>query len=63
MENKKKIILANVEDLVSDLLYYDRKESENLKVGEIQEQIDAGNITVEEIIDCFKTHLTNGINT
>tara|TARA_R110000772_G_scaffold17946_3_gene50122 strand:+ start:217461 stop:217889 length:429 start_codon:yes stop_codon:yes gene_type:complete len=52
--NLKDLILANVGDLASDLLYYDRKEDEELSVGDIERAIEDGVITLDEIVDKFK---------
>ena len=53
-DNLKNLIMANVSDLASDLLYYDRKEDEELGVGDIEKAIEDGVITVDEIVDKFK---------
>ncbi len=50
----KKILITNtIKDLVSDFLYYDRKEDEELGVGEIEKAIKDKIITKEEIASCF----------
>lgn len=46
-----------IEDLVSDFLYYDRKEDEELKVGDIEKAIEKGEITIEQIVDKFKNRI------
>ncbi len=53
--NKKQLILALVSDLVSSLVYYDRKEDEDLEVGEIEKAIESGDITVADIAAHFST--------
>lgn len=45
----KKLILGVVDDLVTNFLYYDRKEDEELGVGEIENAIKEGIITPEEL--------------
>ncbi len=50
---RKKCILDNISDLFADLLYYDRKEDENLPRGSIEEAIEQGEITKDEIIIAF----------
>ncbi len=57
MENKKQKILNVIDDTVGRFLYYDRKEDEELEVDEIEKQIEAGNITSNEIINRFKIKL------
>ncbi len=46
-----------VKQLVSDLLYYDRKNDEELKKGDIENAIIAKKISVEEIVDIFHNEL------
>jgi len=50
-----------IEDLVSDFLYYDRKEDETLEVGDIEDAIKEGKITVDQIVSKFKECLIKGI--
>lgn len=57
MENKKQNILDTVEDAVTDLLFYDRKEGDELPVGEIERQIKAGHISQTEIVEHFASEL------
>ena len=61
MSERKEIILANVEDMVTDFLYYDRKGDEDLPRGEIEEAIAKGEITVEEIVELFRAKLVKGV--
>jgi len=58
----KELILNTVEDLVSDFLYYDRKEDEELEVGMIEKAIVQNNITVNEITDHFKNLINENLN-
>jgi hypothetical protein len=51
--DRKQQILDVVDDCVSDLLYYDRKEDEDLPRGEIEKAIQAGEITAQDIADHF----------
>lgn len=55
-------LLATVGDMVSDLMYYDRKEDEDLPVGTIEELIQDGQITVEEIVSVFSKELNKAIH-
>ena len=57
----KDIILNTVDDLVSDFLYYDRKEDENLPRGSIEKAIKKGKISVKEIVDHFESQLKIGL--
>ena len=51
---KKQIILDTISDMISELLYYDRKEDEELGVGDIEQAIKDGVITVDEILTFIK---------
>lgn len=51
--NIKKEILLTTSDLVRNLLYYDRKEDEDLSVDAIWDAIDSNKITKEEIVQEF----------
>jgi len=50
----KGYILGVVRDLVSDFLYYDRKEDEELALGEIEVAIANGVIGTQDIVDEFE---------
>jgi len=54
---RREIILDTVSDLVGKLMYYDRKEDEDLPRGAIEEAIKEGEITVQEIVDYFDVAL------
>ncbi len=58
----KRLVLDTVDDLVSDFLYYDRKEDEDLPRGKIEELIKKGVITKKEIINQFIKSLTEGLD-
>ena len=53
--NTKLLILNNI----SDILYYDRKEDEDLPLGEIEKAVKSGDITVEEMVEAFRKELQN----
>ena len=55
---RRDVILTTIQDLVSNFLYYDRKEDDSLRVGEIEEAIQNGEITEAEIVQAFKDNLT-----
>jgi hypothetical protein len=57
VKSKREIILDTVSDLVGRFMYYGRKEDEELPLGAIEEQIKAGQITVEEIVAQFESQL------
>lgn len=60
-QTTKDLILDIVSDCVTDLLYYDRKECEDLPVGAIDKAILSGEITIDEMVDKFREELTNGL--
>ncbi len=53
-EKRRELILETVRDLVADFLYYDRKEDEELGPDEIDEAIDEGDLTIDEITEAFR---------
>jgi hypothetical protein len=57
----KNVIMDAVEDLVADFLYYDRKEDEDLKLGDIELAIKECVVSVDEITDKFKNILIDNI--
>lgn len=60
--NQNKIlILDTLEDLVTNFLYYDRKEDEEVPLNFIESSIDNNLITIEEIINHFEYLLKKGI--
>lgn len=60
MDIRRKIELV-VRDLVSDFLYYDRKEDEDLPEGAIQDAIEDGEILEREIVEFFENELKKGL--
>jgi len=61
-EERKQLIIATVEDLVNGFLYYDRKEDEELPLGEIEKAIESGEITRYEIVSVFERELGEGLS-
>lgn len=55
--NRRARILAVVKASVVDLLAYDRKNDEDLPLGQIEEALEAGEITVSEISVAFEMTL------
>jgi len=60
-ESTVELINSTITDLVSQFLYYDRKEDESLPVGEIEREISLGNISVDDIIDRFSHELISSL--
>lgn len=53
----RELILASANDLARKFLYYDRKEDDELKIGDIQKAEENGEVTKEEIIEEFRKQL------
>ena len=58
---RKEIILVKIDSLVSDFLYYDRKEDEDLPREEIEKAIAAGETSAIEITAEFHKCLKEGL--
>ncbi len=58
---RKELILGTISDGVSDLMYYDRKEDEQLPRGAIEEAIQKGELTMEDMVDAFQEALKEHI--
>lgn len=54
---KTNLIRNAIKDLVSDLLYYDRKEDEDLKVGDIEVAVKSGKLSTIDMVDIFRIEL------
>jgi hypothetical protein len=54
----KQMIRDTLGDLVSNFLYYDRKEDEDLPRGVIEKMYSNGEITIDEMAEWFKDALT-----
>ena len=61
MVNRRQTIIDTVTDLVSDFLYYDRKDDKELPRGSIREAVEAGEITEAEIVAHFAKTLSEKI--
>ena len=60
-EDKVKLVKMTIVDMVSDFLYYDRKEDESLPVGCIDNLIKDGHISIDELCELFKNRLEVGL--
>lgn len=58
----KNLILGKISDLVSDFLYYNRKNDEELSVEDLENAIKNKEITIDEIVDEFRKKLTERIH-
>ena len=59
--NRKDYIMANVDQFVIDFLYYDRSEDEDLPLDAIEEAIKAGETSVDEIAERFRSELEKAV--
>lgn len=59
MESKKQNIIDTVSDLVGSFVYYDRKEDEDLSPEDLASCVKSGEITIDEIVEQFRTELQN----
>lgn len=53
----KELIIGITKDMASFLLYYDRKECEDLEMDAIQDAVEKGIITKQDIVDAFEKGL------
>lgn len=53
----KEIIINTVKDLSANFLYYDRKEDDELSAEDLENAINSGEITIEEIVAEFESNL------
>lgn len=51
---RRELIVATASDAGITFIRYDRKDDDELLWGEIEKAIEAGEITVEEILAAFK---------
>lgn len=62
MKTRRDIIMDAIETTVAKLMHYDRKEDEDLGRGEIEAAINAGEITVDEMVEEFRLHVAEAID-
>ncbi len=60
-KTRRERIINILTDSISTMLYYDRKEDEDLPRGGIEEAIKAGEITVDEMIKIWSAELIDGL--
>jgi len=60
--NKKQLILNTVKELVSGFLYYDRKEDEDLLLGDIEDHVKNTDLQIEDMVEVFRNSLIKGIH-
>lgn len=57
MKTRRQRILDRADDLAGNFLYYDRKDDEDLPPKSVEEAVAAGEVTVDEVVDAFRTAL------
>lgn len=58
----KEIILNEICDLVTGFLYYDRKDDEELNAQDLKDAITNGVISINDIVEHFKSQLIEQLN-
>ena len=60
-EELKDVILGTVEDMVSNFLYYDREEDEDLPPGAIEDAVKRRVVSIEDIVAQFGASLIESL--
>jgi len=55
------ILKDTISDIVTDLLFYDRKEDKELPAGAIEEAIKNGVISIDYIVDIFRKEVEKNL--
>ena len=58
--SKTETLNIAVRDLVSSLMYYDRKEDDELSREDMEELLNSGIVTLDDIADTFRDELKAG---
>jgi len=61
MIRKRGMILEEVDELVNDLLEYNRAYDDNIKKGDIEKSIIDGQISIDEITERFRKKLKDAL--
>ncbi len=61
-KTRRELILDTINDLVVNFVHYDRKQDEELPRGSIHEAVENGEITLTEIVRCFREQLKEGLS-
>jgi hypothetical protein len=57
----KEMVTNAIKDLVSNFIYYDRKEDEDLPLGAIEAMLGKNMFTIQDMVDLFHEELTKAI--
>jgi hypothetical protein len=55
----KQKILDTITDLCSNFLYYDRKDDDELSSEDLEDAVENGTITIDEMVEEFRRQLEN----
>lgn len=58
---QKEYILATVQDLCANFLYYDRKEDDDLSTEDLEDAVKNGIITIDEMVEEFRNQLEKNL--
>lgn len=58
---RRDTIMATIDGIVADFLYYDRKEDEDLPRGAIDDAVRASEISIDEMVAEFDRLLRKGL--
>ena len=61
-QEQRDLIAGVVQATVSNFLYYDRKEDEDLGTDDLEEAIHEGVLSVEDIVEFFKAELEHNLS-
>ena len=61
-QEQRDLIAGRVEATVSNFLYYDRKDDEELGTDDLEEAIHEGVLSVEDIVEFFKAELEHNLS-
>ncbi len=57
----RELIFDTIDDAVGRLIYYGRREDEDLPLGAIERAVASGEVTVDEMVEQFATRLRGSI--
>ena len=61
MKSNKELILDHIETTVSNFVYYDRRNCEELPQGALEKAVENGEISVEDMVEHFKSLLKSSL--
>ena len=57
LDEKKQVALNAISDLVGELMYDGRREDEDLSVDDMEQLVESGTLTIEEMVEAFERAL------